>query len=482
MTVTFDWLALLPVLAPGLAAVLVLVVDAIAPARRGPVVAVTALGLLAGLAGAVANRLAGGATTLCPPTALVADEHALAASTCLHAVTPTGATLQTVAMLAGLAAVALLLDRRGDDRTDDIVVVLTTVLAGTTGAAVTVGARDLGSWLVGLELATLPFVALLALRAVRGRGAAAIDLLVTAVLSFALAAVGAGLWVAATGSLRLDAVMTAGPTGAARTTLGAGAVLLVLAAAFKLALVPFHVWAPGAYARGGAAVTTALAGVSTVGGLGAILVVVDALGSGAVQAPATRTALGLVGAVSLVIGAVMAWRQDDLLRLLAWSGVTQGGWVAVAAAVSGAQSAAGYLAVYVVAVVTVLAVVAAAGRRIDDHAGLARRSPLLGGALAVGLLTLAGLPPAVVGLVAKILVLDVAVAAGAWWLVVAAVVGAVVALAVYLRWLGVALRPASDDRAEDDPAEDLTGRLTPFVAVAGAGLLIAASIAPRLLL
>ena len=49
---------------------------------------------------------------------------------------------------------------------------------------------------------------------------------------------------------------------------------VVLAAAFKLALVPFHVWAPGAYARGGAAVTTALAGVSTVGGLGAILVAI----------------------------------------------------------------------------------------------------------------------------------------------------------------------------------------------------------------
>ena len=62
------------------------------------------------------------------------------------------------------------------------------------------------------------------------------------------------------------------------------------------------------------------------------------------------------------------------------------------------------------------------------------------------------------------------------------IIGAVIALAVYLRWLGVALRPASDELAEDDPAEDLTGRLTPFVAVAGAALLIAASIAPRLLL
>lgn len=482
MTVTLDWLPLLPALAPGLAAVLVLVVDAIVPTRRAPVVAVAVLGLLAGFGGAAMTRTAGGGTSLCPPTTLVADDHALASSSCLVAVTSTGATLQAVAALAALAAVALLLDRRGDDSTDDVTVVLTTVLAGTTGAAVTVGARDLGTWIVGLELATLPFVALLALRAVRGRGGAAVDLLVTAVLSFALAALGAGLWVAATGSLRLDVVQTAGLAGAARTTLGAGAVLLVLAAAFKLALVPFHVWAPGAYARGGAAVTTALAGVSTVGGLGAILVIVDALGSGAVEAPVTRTALGIVGALSLVAGAVMAWRQDDLLRLLAWSGVTQGGWVAVAAAASGAQAAAGYLAVYVVAVVTVLAVVSVAGRRIGDHAGLVRRSPLLGVALAVGLLTLAGLPPAVIGLVAKILVLDVVVAAGLWWVAAAAVAGAVIALAVYLRWLGIALRPASDDPSDDEGADDLGDRLAPFVAGIGAALLIAASVAPRLLI
>lgn len=480
MTVELTWLTLLPVLAPGLAAVLALVVDALLPGRRAPLAAVTVIGLLGGLAGAVATRVSGGGTSLCPPAALVADEHALAASSCLVAVTETGATLQVVAMLAALAAVALLLDRRQGDPADEVTV-LAAVLAGTTGAAVTVGARDLGSWLVGLELATLPFVTLLALRAVRRRGGAAVDLLVTAVLSFALATLGAGLWVAATGSLRLDVVQTAGLTDASATALAAGAVLLVLSAAFKLALVPFHVWAPSAYDRGGAAVTTALAGISTVGGLGAILVVVDALGSGAVQVPVTRTALGLVGAVSLVAGAVMAWRQDDLLRLLAWSGVTQGGWVAVAAAGSGADAAAGYLAVYVVAVVTVLAVVAVAGRRIEDHAGLLRRQPLLGGALAVGLLALAGLPPAVIGLVAKILVLDVVVAAGQWWVAAAAVVGAVIGLAVYLRWLGVALRP-SDDRAAEAPADNPRGRLTPFVAAAGAALLLAASVAPRLLL
>lgn len=477
MTVEITWLTLLPVLAPGLAAVLALVVDALLPGRRGPVVAVTVLGLLGGLAGAIATRVSGGGTSLCPPASLVVDEHTLAASSCLVAVTESGATLQAVAMLAALAAVALLLDRRERDPIDEVSV-LATVLAGTTGAAVTIGARDLGSWLVGLELATLPFVALLALRAVRRRGGAAVDLLVTAVLSFALAALGAGLWVAATGSLRLDVVQTAGLTDASATALAAGAVLLVLAAAFKLALVPFHVWAPSAYDRGGAAVTTALAGVSTVGGLGAILVVVDALGLGAVEAPSTRTALGLVGAVSLVVGAVMAWRQDDLLRLLAWSGVTQGGWIAIAAAGSGAAAAAGYLAVYVVAVVTVLAVVAAAGRHIDDHAGLLRRQPLLGGALAVGLLTLAGLPPAIIGLVAKILVLDTVVAAGLWWLAAAAVVGAVIAIAVYLRWLGTALRPGERPASDGDgPAE-----LAPFVAVIGAALLLAASVAPRLLL
>ncbi|MBD5829308.1 proton-conducting transporter membrane subunit [Janibacter melonis] len=499
MSVEISWLPLLPVLGPALAAVLVLVVDLVLPGRRGPLGAVAGLGLLVGVAGAVVGRLADDARSLCPPPGASA-----AGSTCLVDVSPAGSTLQAVTLLAAGAALSLLLGPRGavdpsDDASDDVAVVAG-VLAGAAGAAVTLGARDLGSWLVGLELATLPFVAVLALRSVRARGSAALDLLVTAVLSFALAALGAGLWVMSLGTLLLDGTTSDGTALGAlaepeRAALTAASVLLVLAAGFKLALVPVHLWAPLSYERGGPAVATALTGVSVTGGLGAILVVVEAVGRAGLPGP--RLALGVLAAVSLVLGAVMAWRQDDLLRLVAWSGVTQGGWVAAAASVGGSAPAAGYLAVYVVAVVAVLAAVAATGTRLVDHTGLLRRDPLVGLSLAAGLLALAGLPPALVGLLAKVVVLDAVVTAGSWWLAGAAVVGAVVALAVYLRWLAVALRPVPTDLvrpdgAEDDLADDLgddavevvTGRrgAAPAVALVAAALVVVTSLAPGLLL
>ncbi len=496
MSVEISWLPLLPVLGPALAAVLVLVVDLVLPGRRGPLGVVAGLGLLVGVVGAVVGRLADDARSLCLPPGT-----STAGSTCLVDVSPAGSTLQAVTLLAAGAALALLLAARGagDSLSDDATVVAG-VLAGAAGAAVTLGARDLGSWLVGLELATLPFVAVLALRSVRARGSAALDLLVTAVLSFALAALGAGLWVVSTGTLLLDGTTTDGTSLGAlaepeRAALTAASVLLVLAAGFKLALVPVHLWAPLSYERGGPAVATALTGVSVTGGLGAILVVVEAVGRAGLPGP--RLALGVLAAVSLVLGAVMAWRQDDLLRLVAWSGVTQGGWVAAAASVGGSAPAAGYLAVYIVAVVAVLAAVAATGTRLVDHTGLLRRDPLVGLSLAAGLLALAGLPPALVGLLAKVVVLDAVVTAGSWWLAGAAVVGAVVALAVYLRWLAVALRPVPTDLvrpdgAEDDLADDLgddavevvTGRrgAAPVVALVAAALVVVTSLAPGLLL
>ncbi|QFQ30922.2 hypothetical protein EEW87_012230 [Janibacter melonis] len=495
MSVEISWLPLLPVLGPALAAVLVLVVDLVLPGRRGPLGAAAGLGLLVGVVGAVVGRLADDARSLCLPPGT-----STAGSTCLVDVSPAGSTLQAVTLLAAGAALALLLAARGagdpnDDASDDVAVVAG-VLAGAAGAAVTLGARDLGSWLVGLELATLPFVAVLALRSVRARGSAALDLLVTAVLSFALAALGAGLWVVSTGTLLLDGTTTDGTALGAlaepqRAALTAASVLLVLAAGFKLALVPVHLWAPLSYERGGPAVATALAGVSVTGGLGAILVVVEAVGRA--DLPGPRLALGVLAAVSLVLGAVMAWRQDDLLRLVAWSGVTQGGWVAAAASVGGSAPAAGYLAVYVVAVVAVLAAVAATGTRLVDHTGLLRRDPLVGLSLAAGLLALAGLPPALVGLLAKVVVLDAVVTAGSWWLAGAAVVGAVVALAVYLRWLAVALRPVPtalvqpdgpEDDLSDDAVEVVTGRrgAAPVVALVAAALVVVTSLAPALLL
>ena len=141
------------------------------------------------------------------------------------------------------------------------------------------GARDLASWLVTLELATLPVVALAALPGTRRALAGAVQLVTTSLVSFAMLALGAACWYAATGSpvlgRRPGASRRPRPPSAGCSAL---AVVLVLGGiAFKLSLVPFHAWTPTTYAGSPLPVTVFLAGVSKVAALAALLVVIQAV-------------------------------------------------------------------------------------------------------------------------------------------------------------------------------------------------------------
>src|SRR5699024_11555264 len=127
-------------------------------------------------------------------------------------------------------------------------------------------------------------------------------------------------------------------------------------------------------------------------------------------------------------------------------------------------AAVGYLAVYVLATAAVLAVIvslAPDGRRsLEDDRGLVRRRPTHAIVLGIGLLTLAGLPPGVAGLLAKIAVLAPLASSGTWWVARPAVAAAVLGIAVYLRWLALIVTPVRAPR-EDEPA----GRAATLVAV-----------------
>ena len=166
---------------------------------------------------------------------------------------------------------------------------------------------------------------------------------------------------------------------------------------------------------------------------------------------------------------------------MAWSGVTQAGWVVAALAGGDVDAAVGYLAVYVLATAAVLAVIvslAPDGRRsLEDDRGLVRRRPTHAIVLGVGLLTLAGLPPGVAGLLAKIAVLAPLASGGIWWVALPAVVAAVLGIAVYLRWLALVVTPVRTPR-EVEPA----GRAATLVAVLIALALVAATLVPVLLL
>src|SRR5665811_521448 len=344
---------------------------------------------------------------------------------CMYAADAVASGLQLAALLA--AGVTLLLSWPDDKKqaSGNTAVIVSLVLAATAGATAVAGARDLGSWLVALELATLPTVALVALRGARSAISGAIALLTTALVSFGLLALAAALWFTATGSgfLTPAAALTVIGDPSRRPILVLAVALVVAGIGFKLSLVPFHAWTPEAYDGAPLPIAAFLAGVSKIAALGALLIVIRAIAP--LGAPALTT-IAIVAAASMTLGNIMALRQDGVVRLLAWSTVAQAGWVVMplAAVSSAAVFASGaYLLAYVIATLLAFAVVAALvqtrgaarARELSGYQGLVHDHPVLAAALGLALLSLAGLPPGVLGLVAKVTALRPVVASELWF-------------------------------------------------------------------
>jgi NADH-quinone oxidoreductase subunit N len=276
-------------------------------------------------------------------------------------------------------------------------------------------------------------------------------------------------------------------------------LLLVAGLGFKLSLVPFHVWTPQAYAGGSDPVAAFLAGTSKVAALAALVVVVQPLADAGTP---VLVAIGILAAVSMTVGNLLALVQDDPVRLLAWSTVAQAGWVVLPLSALDPRSAAasgGYLLAYVIATLVAFCVVhiigsapgavGADGRRpgLAAYTGLLRAHPLLGGALGLALLSLAGLPPGIIGLVAKVVALQPVVAGQQWLLACTAVANAVLGIAVYLRWFAVLLRDPDARAQQDDggaPAVVVRSVARPALValILSGAALVATSVLPQLLL
>ncbi|HET8716458.1 MAG TPA: NADH-quinone oxidoreductase subunit N [Nocardioidaceae bacterium] len=339
------------------------------------------------------------------------------------------------------------------------------LLASATGALTIAAAGDLITLVVALEVVSLPAFALVGLR--RGdpaAGEASLKFFLVSVVATAVMLMGVSLLYGATGSVHLTRVHEAvaagtGPTG----VLGVGALLTVVGLGFKVGAVPFHMWVPDTYVGAPVAVAAYLSVVSKAAGfVGLMLVLGLALPD---LAPAWSPAVAAMAALTMTVGNVLALGQQHAVRLLAWSSVAQAGYILVPFAairfgtggeVAAAFSASlGYLAAYAVMNLGAFAVATAATargrRRLVGYRGLIRERPLAGWALAFALVSLAGLPPGVLGLLAKVIVVDAA-AGPATWLAVVMAVNVAVGLVYYLRWLAELFRPAEDTTVTAGPA------------------------------
>lgn len=212
-------------------------------------------------------------------------------------------------------------------------------------------------------------------------------------------------------------------------------VLSVVAFFFKLAVVPFHFWAPDVYQCSNTQITTLIATASKAVAV-AILLRFLPLGK---DSPVLVYALITLSLVTMTLGNLAAIWQKDMKRLLAYSSIAQAGYMLVgllAMNESGWRAVFYYAATYLFTNIAVFMVVIKISREgknptVSDFAGLSQNSPLLALTLLLGLLSLAGIPP-LVGFAGKWFLFTAAIERGYALLVLIAFINAVISLYYYL--------------------------------------------------
>ncbi|WP_114229002.1 MULTISPECIES: NADH-quinone oxidoreductase subunit NuoN [Sphingomonas] len=315
------------------------------------------------------------------------------------------------------------------------------ILLSAIGASVMVSATDLMMLYVGLELQSLSAYVLASYRRHDARSAeAGLKYFVLGGLASGILLYGISLLYGFTGTTLFSGISVGFAGGNVGFGLIVGLALTLAGIAFKIAAVPFHMWTPDVYEGAPTPVTAFFAsGPKIAAVLLGTRVCLDALG------PATdawRQIVIFAALASIVIGAVAAYGQTNIKRLLAYSSINNVGFALVGLAAggrAGAQAVLFYSAVYVVmtlgAFLCVLRMRDAEGRPVESLAslsGLSQTQPLLALAIAMFMFSLAGIPP-LFGFWPKLMVFQAAVNAGLLPLAIAAAVLTVVGAYYYLK-------------------------------------------------
>ncbi|MBT2402521.1 MULTISPECIES: NADH-quinone oxidoreductase subunit N [unclassified Streptomyces] len=450
-----DWLAIAPVVIAATVGLAVLLADLFVPEKRKPLLGWISV---AGLAAATATLLplrAGDRATFC----LTGDPGA-----CSYTADHFALVIQFL-VLAGALVTALLSVTAVSDLRMPPGEYWFLLLSSAAGAALLPASRDLATLIVALEVASLPAFALVGMR--RGdrlSSEAALKFFLSSVTATAVSLLGVSFVYAATGSLHLTQVADRleDVPGQLDTLAMAGVALTLVGFAFKTAAVPFHFWVPDTYVGAPLPIAGYLSVIGkAVGFTGLILVTVIAFPA---YSEIWGPALAVLAALTMTLGNTAALRQsadrtNSAVRLLAWSSVGQAGYllVPIAAAAYSERDQIGstvaYALMYGAVNLGAFAVAALVARtkplhRISDYRGLYAQRPAAALSLAFFLLCLAGLPPGLIGLFAKVTVFKAAVDAGLGWLAVVMAVNVVIALYYYLRWTALLFRAPEEGVAE----------------------------------
>ncbi len=316
------------------------------------------------------------------------------------------------------------------------------ILLSCVGMAVMVSATSLVSLYVGLELQSLSAYVLAAYRRTDDRSAeAGLKYFVLGGLASGILLYGISLLYGFTGTIQFDGIAAAfARDGSQSLGLLFGLVFLLAGLAFKISAVPFHMWTPDVYEGAPTPVTAFFASAPKVAAvLLAVRVCLDALGP---AIDAWRQIMTFTALASIILGAVAAYGQTNLKRLLAYSSINNVGFALVglvAGGAAGASSVLFYMAVYLVMTLGVfLCVLRLRGEdgepleAIDSVSGLSQSRPGLAAAIAIFMFSLAGIPP-LLGFWPKLVVFQAALAEELYLLAIVGFLGSVVGAFYYIK-------------------------------------------------
>ncbi len=313
------------------------------------------------------------------------------------------------------------------------------LLSATLGMMLLVSSKELITLYVALETTTISLYGLTAIYKNDDLSLeAGIKYMILGAISSAILLYGISIIYFSTGTTYLQGILSK-ITGFEALTpyMALGMILILLGVGFKLSMVPMHVWTPDVYQGAPIPVTAFISVASKAAGFVFAIRLFEFtfIKYSYIWVPV----MAVLAVLTMTIGNLMAIPQKNIKRLLAYSTISQAGYILVgfvSASETGVSSVLFYLLVYILTNIAAFAVVAAfsnaAGSdNLEDYAGLAQKEPLLAMAFLISLLSLAGIPP-MAGFAGKFYLFYAAMQKGYTWLVVIAALNSTVSLYYYL--------------------------------------------------
>jgi len=288
---------------------------------------------------------------------------------------------------------------------------------------------------LGLELATIPLAALAAYTHHQTKSAeAGIKLILTSALSSGVLLFGISLVYGSTGTIYFDKISELYSNSPMQVL---ALIFFFTGMAFKLSLVPFHLWTADVYEGSPVNVTSYLSVISK--GASAFILIIVMFTVFHALTPVWKNIMYLIAVLTMTIGNLFALRQKNMKRFLAFSSIAQAGFILlgiIGGNVMGMTSVVYFILVYIFSNLGAFGVVSAIStmtgkESMDDYDGLYNTNPKLSLLMMLSLFSLAGIPP-VAGFFGKFFLFQSAASAGYYWLVFIAVLNATISLYYYL--------------------------------------------------